>query len=48
VVREKVSAKDRPQEFLQDLVTLIGQIIRVKVAVAGKRGPLCDRRRVDC
>ena len=37
-VREKVSANDRPQEFLQDLVTLIGQIIRAKVAVAGKRG----------
>ena len=37
-VREKVSAKDQPQEFLQDLVRLIGQIVQAKVAVAGKRG----------
>ncbi len=37
-VRERVDPKGRPQEFLQDLVSLIGQIVRTKVAVAGKRG----------
>ena len=35
---ERVNPKGRPQEFLQDLVSLIGQIVRTKVAVAGKRG----------
>ena len=37
-VRQRVNPKGRPQEFLQDLVSLIGQIVRTKVAVAGKRG----------
>ena len=37
-VREKVNPADQPQEFLQDLVSLIGHIIRSKVAIAGKRG----------
>ena len=37
-VRERVNPQDRPREFLQDLVSLIGQIVRTKVAVAGKRG----------
>src|SRR4030095_17115220 len=37
-VRQKVIAKDQPREFLQDLVSLIGQIVQAKVGVAGKRG----------
>jgi len=36
-VRWKVSPKDQPRKFLQELVNLIGQIIQAKVAVAGKR-----------
>lgn len=36
-VRQKVSAKHQPQEFLQDLVTLISRILQAKVVVAGKR-----------
>jgi diguanylate cyclase (GGDEF)-like protein len=36
-VRQKVNTKD-PREFLQDLVTLVSQIIQAKVGVAGKRG----------
>ena len=39
-VRQKVSSKDQPREFLQDLVTLVGQIVQAKVGVAGKRGGL--------
>src|SRR5262245_2503010 len=37
-VRRKISAKDQPLAFLQDLVRLIGQIVQAKVGVAGKRG----------
>ncbi len=37
-VRQKVSSRDQPRVFLQDLVTLIGQIVQTKVGVAGKRG----------
>jgi diguanylate cyclase (GGDEF)-like protein len=37
-VRQRVDSQDAPQDFLQTLVTLIADIIRVKVAVAGKRG----------
>jgi diguanylate cyclase (GGDEF)-like protein len=36
-VRQKVSS-DQPRKFLQDLVTLVGQIVQAKVGVAGKRG----------
>jgi diguanylate cyclase (GGDEF)-like protein len=37
-VQQQISRKERPQEFLQDLVRLISQIVQAKVGVAGKRG----------
>ena len=36
-VRQRVARHDQPQTFLQDLVRCIGQIVRAKVSVAGKR-----------
>jgi diguanylate cyclase (GGDEF)-like protein len=37
-VRQRVDPEDSPQVFLQNLVSLIADIVRAKVAVAGKRG----------
>jgi diguanylate cyclase (GGDEF)-like protein len=37
-VRQKVSAKHQPREFLNNLVALISQIVKAKVGVAGKHG----------
>ncbi len=36
-VRHRIDATDQPREFLQELVTLIGEIVGAKVGVAGKR-----------
>jgi len=37
-VRHQVDPEAKPQEFLQNLVSLIGDVLRAKVAVAGKGG----------